>query len=375
MTTDASSTAAEPSDNPAPSWTKLFTRISIAIALVALGATIWSVGPSTIWSQLGAIGFGFAAVIGMEIVITGFDSAALSGFLGPGGRRPSFLHVVRAQVAGRAINAVTPLASLGEATKATTLMEQTSSKRAIAAVFHYNLASIGVRLITIVIGAPICALVLDLPHLLTVALLAGSAIAAVALVGGILLVRRGMLASLVDAVRSVRIIGADRAERWRKKLDEIDKWKPRRSDGFRKRWLPAMWVIGSRLLSLVSMWIVLRSVGYTAGPGTVAAIATAGTLISMIASVVPMGLGISEGSNAALFAALGAPASLGVTMVLGSRITLLVYATIGLFLLSASSVVVVGAKKVQGKRKSGAGATGAARAGGSAIPAESAAGR
>ena len=128
----------------------------------------------------------------------------------------------------------------------------------------------------------------------------------------------------------------------------------------------------SRLLSLVSMWVVLRSVGYTAGPGTVAAIATAGTLISMIASVVPMGLGISEGSNAALFAALGAPASLGVTMVLGSRITLLVYAAIGLFLLSASSVVVVGAKRVQGKRRGGRAPHARVR---SAIPAESGAGR
>ena len=337
----------DPGERAAPSWTRYFTHASIAVAVIALAITVWSVGPSQLWHQLADIGWGFAAVLAIEVVITGCDSAALSGFLGPGGRRPSFLHVVRAQVAGRAINAVTPLASLGEATKATTLMERTGSQRAIAAVFHYNLAAIGVRLITIAVGAPICALVLPLPHLLAVALLVGSAIAAAALIAGALLVRRGMLASLVDGVRAVRLISSERAGRWHAKLDAIDRYQPRDA-GRRRQWLPALWVIASRLLSLASMWVVLRSVGYTAGLGTVAAVATAGTLISMIASVVPMGLGISEGSNAALFAALGAPASLGVTMVLGNRITLLVYAAIGLFLLSASTVVAGGARRVKG---------------------------
>jgi len=371
-TATAHATEDETPDHPAPSWTRYITLVSIVVAVIALGLTIYSVGPSKLWAQLGDIGFGFAIILGIEVVITSFDSAALSGFIGPGGRRPSFLHVVRAQVAGRAINAVTPLASLGEATKATTLMEQTSSQRAIAAVFHYNLASIGVRLVTIVIGAPICALVLDLPHVLTVVLLVGSAVAATALVGGILLVRRGMLASIVDAIRTTRLIGKERAQTWRKKLQAIDRYQPRRNASFGKRWAPAAWVIVSRLLSLVSMWVVLKSVGYTAGIGTVAAVATAGTLISMIASIVPMGLGISEGSNAALFAALGAPASLGVTMVLGSRITLIVYAAIGLFLLSASTVVVGGAKKVQAKRTARRAGT---PTGAATIPAGSAAGR
>lgn len=331
MTTAA---AADDTDGPAPSWTRYFTYASIVLALAALGLTVWSVGPSTLWKQLGEIGWAFAIVLGLEVVITGCDSAALSGFIGPGGRRPSFLQVVKAQVAGRAINAVTPMASLGEATKATTLMENTSSKRAIGAVVHYNLASIGVRLVTIAVGAPICALVLDLPHLLTVALLVGSLVAAIALVGGTLLVRRGMLATVVDTLRGTRLLSSERGKKWRDKAVQIDRYKTKSE----RPWLPAVFVIGSRLLSLVSMWTVLRSVGYTAGVGTVAAVATAGTLISMIASVVPMGLGISEGSNAALFAALGAPASLGVTMVLGSRITLIAYAAIGLFLLGATSV-------------------------------------
>lgn len=343
---------ADGNDGPAPSWTRIFTWASFGLAFVALALTVWSVGPRTLLDQLGAIGLGFVAVVAIEVVVTLCDSAALSSFLGHGGRRATYLQVVRAQVAGRAINAVTPLASLGEATKATTLMEHTSSRRAIAAVFHYNLATIAIRMGTIAIGAPICGLALDLPHVLVVALFVGGAVAAAVLIGGVLLVRRGMLVTLVDAARSIRVLSRDRAKRWRQKVLEIDRYKPKHRKQ-QSRWVPTMWIVTSRLLALGSMWVVLASVGYTAGPGTIAAVATAGQLISMIASVVPMGLGISEGSNAALFAALGVPPSLGVTMVLGGRITLLAYAVLGLVLLSASTAVVHTARRVRARTHTG----------------------
>jgi uncharacterized membrane protein YbhN (UPF0104 family) len=79
--------------------------------------------------------------------------------------------------------------------------------------------------------------------------------------------------------------------------------------------------------------------GHTVGVGTVAAISTAGQLVAVAASVIPLGLGISEAGNAALFAALGQPAALGVAMVLGTRITTLVYAAIGLTLMGTATVV------------------------------------
>lgn len=325
---DAAATDAD--DSPGPSWTRILTIASCALAVVALTITIWSVGPRTLLTQLQSIGWGFVAVLLVEVLVTGCDAAALFGFLGSGGRRPSFWHVVRAQVVGRAINAVTPLGSLGEAAKATTLMERTSTQRAIAAVVRYNLTSVGVRLVVIVIGAPICAAVLDLPHALTVALVGGSAVAALVLAVGVALVRHGLFVTLASAARRIRLVSAARAKRWHKSAVGLDRRLARRSDAGRfGGWGPAGWVLGSRALSLVSLWIVLASAGFVAGPGTMAAIATAGTLIGVIASVVPMGLGITEGSNAALFVALDAPAALGVTMVLGGRVTLIIYAAIG----------------------------------------------
>jgi len=246
--------------------------------------------------------------------------------------------VLRAQVIGRAINVVTPLASLGEATKATTLMARTSSARAVGAVLHYNLATLAVRLMTIAIGAPLCALLLDVPPGLTLLLIAGGAGAALLVGLGVVLVRRGMLVSVVGALRSVRLVSAARAERWRGRLAEVD--RRLRGEGTpRQRWTPIGWTVLSRLGTLLSAWAVLVAMGHHVAVGTLAAISTAGQLITVASSLVPLGLGLAEAGNAALFAALGEPASLGVAMVLGTRITLVVYATLGLGLMGTTAVL------------------------------------
>jgi hypothetical protein len=247
--------------------------------------------------------------------------------------------VLRAQVMGRAINAVTPLASLGEATKATKLMERTSSNRAIGAVIRYNLASLGMKLVVIAVGAPLCALFLDVPTWLERVFVVGG-VAAVVLFGvGAWLVAHGMLASGVRSLRAVRLISRERTSRWLTKATGIDRHLRASGHSFRERWSPAAWVALARTLNIVTLWVVLFATGTLIGPGTMAAIASAGPLISLLSSLVPLGFGISEAGNAALFLALDEPTSLGVAMVLGSRIATLAYAAIGLALIAPAAVL------------------------------------
>lgn len=338
--TDAAATAEIDDDSASPSWTRWFTMGSVGVAFVALFLTIWSVGPSALAVQLTAIGWGFAGVLAIEAVATACDSAALSGFLGHGGRRPGYAYVLRAQIMGRAINAVTPLATLGEATKATSIMERTSTPRAIGAVLRYNLASFGMRLAVIAIGAPLCALLLDVPRWLDYVLVFGGLAALVLLLGGAWLVARGMLSSGVSMLRSVRLISSERASRWRERGRQVDRhMRADRGVSLRKRWAPASWVAVARVLNLASLWLVVLAAGTLIGPGTMAAISTAGQLINALTSLVPLGIGLSEASNAALFSALNETASLGVTMVLGSRISTLAYAAIGLSLIGTTAML------------------------------------
>ena len=326
-------------EGPAPSWTRWLTLGSLVIAVIALGLTIWSVGPRTILDQLRAIGWGFLAIIGIEAVITCVDAAAISGFLGPGGRRPGYLYVLKAQLAGRALNAVTPGGTLGEATKATILLERTPSSRAIASIVRYNLTTIGMTLLSTAIGAPICALVLEVPDWLRLLLWIGAAVSAVLLVTGALLIHRGMLVTVIDVLARIRLVPRRKVGPWRASLGRIDRQLRGGRGSLLRRWAPALWVALSRVLTVASSWAVLAIVGQVLGAGQIAAMATIGPLISVASAVVPLGLGVSEGGNAAMFAAIGLPASLGVTVVLARRVMLIIYAVIGIVLMLTSSTI------------------------------------
>jgi uncharacterized membrane protein YbhN (UPF0104 family) len=73
-------------------------------------------------------------------------------------------------------------------------------------------------------------------------------------------------------------------------------------------------------------------------PGQFLALLSAGLLIAWISTIVPMGLGLSEGGNAALFTLIGAPASLGLALALARRVNQVVFAAIGFIVLAADRV-------------------------------------
>src|SRR5688500_1706852 len=90
-----------------PGWARWVQRISLAIAVVAMAIAIWSVGPSTLLGHLLHIGWWFAVLIAIEGVITLLDAGAVHSLAcdrGAGGYRG----VLFAQIAGRAVNMVTP---------------------------------------------------------------------------------------------------------------------------------------------------------------------------------------------------------------------------------------------------------------------------
>jgi hypothetical protein len=312
-----------------PRWARWVTYGSVAAALIAIVITVVASGPRAILDGLISIGPWFGLIVAIEILGTACDAAALHGYVSDGKRRIGYFETVRAQVAGRAVSLVTPLGSLGEVTKTTMLMKHVTSQRAIAAVARWNLAYLGISLLAIVIGAPISAAMLDLPPWLDGMLYIGAAVAAVVLVAGATLVRRGMLSSVVGALAAVRIVSAKRRQAWRKKLRQVDKLVAGRSQ-HRAGIAPIGWLVLSRALNWLNAWVVLAAAGTVVGAGTMAALATAGIAISFASTMVPLGLGIAEGGNAALFVALGLDASLGVTLAISRRVIQVLYAIIGL---------------------------------------------
>jgi hypothetical protein len=136
----------------------------------------------------------------------------------------------------------------------------------------------------------------------------------------------------------MRIVSAKRRQRWRKKLRDIDRMVAGRG-ARRIGAAPILWLVASRALTWLGVWIVLAAAGTVVGVGTMAALATAGTLISYASTLVPLGLGLSEGGNAALFVALGQSASLGVTLVISRRLIQVIYAAIGIGFVATAGTI------------------------------------
>lgn len=321
---------------PPPRWARWFTLVAGALAVVILIATIYQVGPGTLARELGAIGWWFAVLVVMEIVAALCDALAISGFIGPAPPRSSFARVLEAQVIGRSINLVTPLASVGEATKATMLMRDTDSTRAAAAIGRFGLSYVILNLGMIVVGAPICALTLDLPSWLARTLWIGTGLSLIVAVAAAAWVQAGLLASAVATLRRLRLVSAERAAAWTERGARFD--DDLRGTGGLRSWWPALFAAVSKLLQWLAAWIVLHANGAAPPLDVMAALATAGTVVNILANIVPLGLGVAEGGTAALMVALGQPASLGVTITLARRAIQLAYAAFGLSLLALRSM-------------------------------------
>jgi hypothetical protein len=138
----------------------------------------------------------------------------------------------------------------------------------------------------------------------------------------------------------LRILSPARFERWNAKLSSVDdKLRLIAGARARDRWLGILAVISSRLVSLSLSLVILHAIGEPITVGFVAGYTVGGFVVYMLASLVPMGLGISEGGTWELFRALGENPARGTALVIARRVTLVAYAAIGLVLVMASETV------------------------------------
>ncbi len=346
---------------PRPVWARWVTRISLVVALVALVLTIRDTGVATIARYFRRIGWWWFAVLALEVVITSLDAVAIRAFTSPEQGKVRLSSALLSQLAGRSINAVTPGGNLGEAVKVSVLTEHVSQSRAVATILLYNVVSFTVELAMVAVAAPFVALLVPMPSSLRGLMLAAGIVCAVLSVGLYLLVHKGMMSSIARLARRIRVPGLAwlRGKIWKNpapskyllsdvrfvalhdSLASVDD-KMRISEGARRRdRIVGIGAIGlSRLVSMSLSLLILHAVGESITVGFVAAYTVGGFVIYMMSTLVPMGLGISEGGNYWLFRALGENPARGVTLVVARRVTLVIYAAIGLVLVAASETVV-----------------------------------
>jgi hypothetical protein len=323
-----------------PVWARWVTRISLAVGFVALVLTIRSVSIDALLHYFWLIGWWWIAVLVLEAAVTTLDAIAIRAFASPEQSSLKLRSAVLSQLAGRSVNAVTPSGNLGEAVKVSVLTEHVSQSRAVSTILLYNVVSFAIELAMVAVAAPVLALLLPMPTGLRWLFLASSLVFAVIGVGLYWLVHRGMLASVAGLARRLRILSAARYERWRSRLTAVDD-KMKLTSGARKRdrTLGIAMVALSRLTSLSLSLVILHAIGEPITVAFVAGYTVGGFVVYMIASLVPMGVGVSEGGTWELFKALGEPPARGVALVLARRTTLVVYAAIGFVLVTVSETV------------------------------------
>ena len=321
--------AAVSPDVCAPDWLRWITRISIVFGVAGIIVTAWVVGVDTIFDHLRAIGPWFIALIACEMIATFCDAYAVY-LLTRGDGAPSFRDVVVAQFAGRAVNSVTPASNLGEALKVSLLARNCSTSRVTAAVLYVVLAAVTMSLGVIAIGTVATAFMFSVPAIAKLALCAAALVSACLGATVIVLIRRGMLTTLTALLARVRLISKERQNHWNQLIAKDGSVPHRRG--------ALIAIATSQLIQKALTYVTVLAAGYELGPGQFLALLSAGVVLGWISTIIPMGLGISEGGNVALFALIGAPTALGVALALARRVNQVVFAILGFTILTADRV-------------------------------------
>src|SRR5262249_58494046 len=131
-----------------------------------------------------------------------------------------------------------------------------------------------------------------------------------------------------------------RPARWQPRLRSVDD-KMKLVEGARRRdrHLGIALVVLSRMTSMTLSFVLLIAMGEQLTIGLVASITVGSFFIYMASTLVPMGIGINEGGYNQMLRVLGENPARGTALILARRVALILYAAIGLVLVTASETV------------------------------------
>jgi hypothetical protein len=286
------------------------------------------------------VGAWFAVTAAIDFVGSSCDAGAVYSLVRP--HTPiAFRHVFAAQLSGIAINRLTPGNSLGEPVKVTMLVRSdVPTDVAVSSIMLFNLMTTFVGIAAIVIGTPLTAVVLDLPPDVARAVWISMAVLVAVAIALFVLVRRGALTTLVGILVRARIVSAARGARWQSAVASIDEQLRRGGSLSAPGQARALaLVLGSRMFNSAGTIVVLHAADIPMTAALVIATLSVGILITWLSNVVPLGLGVADGTNYVLYGILGASPVAGLLFTLVNRVRTIVLALMGLAVLAIASAL------------------------------------
>lgn len=311
------------------------------IGLAAFAFIVRELGWSGIERAIIGTGTWFVAIAAIDLVgsIVG-DAAAIYGFLRPHTDVP-FRHVVAAQLSGMAINRLTPGNTLGEPVKVSMLVRAgVPTDVAVSTIMIFNLSTMYVGIAVIVIGVPLTALLLDLPPDIARAVwIALAVLVALAVALGIL-VKRGALGVIVRVLARFRAVSVARADRWHRGVQQIDA-RVRDLGSLRRPGVlrGVAGVLTSRVFHGAGTIVILHATDIPMTAPLVIASLSVGILVTWLSNVVPLGLGLADGTNYVLYGLLGASPTAGLLFTLVNRLRTVLLAMMGLTVMTFASIL------------------------------------
>jgi hypothetical protein len=313
---------------------------NIGVLVVGAGALAWMLdrlGWDNVKRVMSGVGVWFAVIVALDLAAIACEAGAIREFMRPEARMVKYWRVLAAQLSGRAINILTPGGALGEATKVTLLVAHAPRGRVVSSIVLLNLSAFYLSVAILIVGVPITALLVDMPPELRVIVWVGLGVILALVAGLVILIQRGAMGTLFGALRRMRLLSAERAERWTAKLGDIDRHirelQSHRTAGTRSGLLL---VCAARLCAWSATTVVLYTVGVQLGFTLLVGVFSVGVLVGWISAFVPFGLGVADASNYALYDVLGAAGAHGVFVTLLGRARSLTLALLGLVVMAAA---------------------------------------
>jgi len=308
------------------------------MVVFGVGALIWMIRNFD-WDELhkavAGTGAYVAIVIGLDLGTVLLDARAQQTFMRPEARKTSYWRVVAAQISGRAVNVVTPFGALGEATKLTMLVTRIPRARVLSGIVLFNLVGLYLSVVVMLIGTPITLLLVDLPSSVKTTAEIGLAVLVPLMIALGVIVHRGASSTITTLLHRVHLVSQARLDAWQDHLREVDRHiRELHKDRSTGTWHGILWILASRLVSWVSTMTLIGAVGVAITPTLVIGFLSVGALISWIASVVPLGLGVADGGNYVLFDLLGASGPQGAFVTMLSRARSLLVALVGFLVMA-----------------------------------------
>jgi uncharacterized membrane protein YbhN (UPF0104 family) len=314
----------------------VFNLVVMVLGGIGLAWMLRELGVSYLTDAIDSVGAWFLVILLLDLGTLCLDAAALHAFMRPEARMVSYWRVLAAQASGRAINVLTPTGALGEPTKLAMLMSHAPRDRVLSSLVLQNLAYLYLSVAVILIGTPIFFLLVDVPHEVKVLVAIGFAVLLPAMIALAVIIRRGAVTTLVGLIRGTRVISADRAKRWRERMAEVDRHirelQHNRSHG---TWKGILWIGASKLVYWTSTLVLLATAGVDVNPTLVVGLFSVGVLIQWISNIVPMGLGLADGGNYALFDLVNQAGPHGVVITVLNRARSISVAILGLGAMAA----------------------------------------